>query len=161
MILSSLIAQLVSASFLLSLARGFVLPVSTSSLVLPITLLLAEATSISTPARATTATSTSISTSTSYTPTPLYLHVTPSPPDILGISNISGVYGPGAWAAWFLTGVAAWYRIFTRSEEKIDVNTWVSWINFLFLEFRMALVSLLLLLRRLSPSAHPRLSRLA
>jgi hypothetical protein len=125
MILSSLIAQLVSASFLLCLARGFVLPISTSSLVPPTTPLLPEATGISTPARNTIATSTSISTSTSYTPTPLYLHVTPSSPDILGISNISGVYGPGAWGAWFLTGVAAWYRIFTQSEEKIDVNTWV------------------------------------
>ncbi|KAH6700672.1 hypothetical protein BKA61DRAFT_582636 [Leptodontidium sp. MPI-SDFR-AT-0119] len=66
-----------------------------------------------------------ISTSTSETLTPLYLNVTTSPPDPLGIENVSGIYGPGAWSAWFITGVAAWWRIITRSEKKIDVNTWV------------------------------------
>ena len=50
--------------------------------------------------------------------------MTTAAPDLLGIANISGVYGPGAWAAWFITGFAAWWRIFARSEEKMDVNTW-------------------------------------
>ena len=68
-------------------------------------------------ATATIPTSTSVS-------TPLYLNVTTAAPDPLGIANISGVYGPGAWVAWFITGFAAWWRIFARSEEKIDVNTW-------------------------------------
>src|SRR5690349_14987992 len=49
---------------------------------------------------------------------PLYLPVTASPPDRLGIAQVSGFYGPGAWAAWFLTGVAAWWRILRRSKKK-------------------------------------------
>ncbi|KAN0110801.1 hypothetical protein V8E51_007188 [Hyaloscypha variabilis] len=55
---------------------------------------------------------------------PLYLNITTSTPDPFGIANVSGVYGPGTWAAWFLTGVAAWWRIIRHSEEKIDANTW-------------------------------------
>jgi len=55
--------------------------------------------------------------------TRLFLPVTTSPPDPLGISQVSGFYGPGAWAAWFLTIVASWVRIFRKSEEKVDPNT--------------------------------------
>ncbi|KAF2670339.1 hypothetical protein BT63DRAFT_235609 [Microthyrium microscopicum] len=54
---------------------------------------------------------------------PLYLPVTSSQPDPLGIAQVSGFYGPGAWAAWFITGVASWLRIFRRTKDKVDVNT--------------------------------------
>jgi len=68
-------------------------------------------------------TTTSTTSSLSATSTPLFLPVTASPPDPLGISQVSGFYGPGAWAAWFLTVVASWIRIFRRSKEKVDINT--------------------------------------
>jgi hypothetical protein len=69
-----------------------------------------------------TKTTTSKSTATV---TPLYLPVTALPPDPLGIAQVSGFYGPGAWAAWFLTIIAAWCRILRGSEEKFDLNTWL------------------------------------
>jgi hypothetical protein len=69
-----------------------------------------------------TTTSPSSSTSSSKDP-PLFLPVTAAPPDPLGISNVSGFYGPGAWAAWFLTIVGAWVRVLRGSEEKVDMNT--------------------------------------
>jgi hypothetical protein len=40
----------------------------------------------------------------------------------LGISQVSGYYEPGAWAAWFLTIVASWVRIIRKSEKKFDPN---------------------------------------
>jgi len=67
---------------------------------------------------------TNISTSTINAASLLYLSVATSAPDTLGIANVSGVYGPGAWGTWFLTGVAAWWRIIRHSEEMVDVNTW-------------------------------------
>jgi hypothetical protein len=72
------------------------------------------------------ATSTNTSTRKTYSVKnrPLYLPVTTAPPDPLGIATVSGVYGPGTWAGWFLTLVAAWWRIFRASEEKLDPNTW-------------------------------------
>jgi hypothetical protein len=68
--------------------------------------------------------STSSSTSTSHIPTPLYLPVTTAAPDPLGMAKVSGVYGPGAWAAWYMTLVSSWWRIGWRSKEKFDPNTW-------------------------------------
>jgi hypothetical protein len=56
------------------------------------------------------------------TKTYLYLPVTTAAPDPLGISKVSGVYGPGAWAAWFLTGVGSWLRVVRGAKGKIDVN---------------------------------------
>jgi hypothetical protein len=55
--------------------------------------------------------------------TKLFLPVTTAPPDPLGITQVSGFYGPGAWAAWFLTIVASWVRIFRKSKERVDLNT--------------------------------------
>ncbi|RFU25614.1 hypothetical protein B7463_g10728, partial [Scytalidium lignicola] len=69
-----------------------------------------------------TTTSPSSSTSSAKNP-PLFLPVTAAPPDTLGIANVSGFYGPGAWASWFLTIVGAWVQVLRRSEEKVDVNT--------------------------------------
>ncbi|CZR60566.1 uncharacterized protein PAC_10462 [Phialocephala subalpina] len=62
--------------------------------------------------------------SATWSPALLYLNVTTSAFDPLGIADISGVYGPGTWAAWFLTGVVAWLRIIIHSEKKLDPNTW-------------------------------------
>jgi hypothetical protein len=44
----------------------------------------------------------------------LNLPVTDKDPDPFSISKISGFYGPGAWAGWFLTLCASWYSILTR-----------------------------------------------
>ncbi|KAJ5473497.1 hypothetical protein N7475_003063 [Penicillium sp. IBT 31633x] len=55
----------------------------------------------------------------------IYLPVTVEPPDILGIGNVSGFYGPGSWAAWFLSITASWWRLLRASEEKFDPNTWL------------------------------------
>jgi hypothetical protein len=65
-----------------------------------------------------------ISKSTTTAPTWLYLNVTTLAPDSLGFADVSSVYGPGAWAGWFLTGVASWLQIFKKSEKKRDLNTW-------------------------------------
>lgn len=56
--------------------------------------------------------------------TSLYIPVTTDPPDILGIAEISGFYGPGPWSAWVITIAASWRRIRQGSEERIDPNTW-------------------------------------
>jgi len=60
-------------------------------------------------------------------PGPLVLHlpVTAAPPDPLGIGNVSGFYSPGGWAAWFLTGAAAWLRIARRDQRSFNLNTWL------------------------------------
>jgi len=39
-------------------------------------------------------------------------------PDILGFSKVSGLYGPGAWAAWFLILCSSWYSLLTQSKSK-------------------------------------------
>jgi hypothetical protein len=54
----------------------------------------------------------------------LYLPVSPASPDPLGISNVSGMYGPGTWAGWYLTIVASWIRLFLAPKKRIDPNTW-------------------------------------
>ncbi|KAJ5736779.1 uncharacterized protein N7483_001904 [Penicillium malachiteum] len=76
--------------------------------------------------------STSSKTTSTTTSAPLYLPVTTVEPDPLGMANISGLYGPGSWAGWFLTLVASWIRIIRVSEEKVDPNTvaflfWTNW----------------------------------
>lgn len=55
----------------------------------------------------------------------VYLEVIPKPPDVLGIGNVSGFYGPGSWAGWFLSIVASWWRLIRVSEERFDPNTWL------------------------------------
>ena len=55
----------------------------------------------------------------------LSLPITTAAPDPLGISEVSGFYGPGAWAGWFLTLAAAWCRLGRGSKAKIDTNTWL------------------------------------
>ncbi|KAH6713403.1 hypothetical protein BKA61DRAFT_691251, partial [Leptodontidium sp. MPI-SDFR-AT-0119] len=44
---------------------------------------------------------------------PVYMHLqlNTSSPDPIGFGNVSGFYGPGAWAAWFLTLCASWINI--------------------------------------------------
>ncbi|KAJ5629248.1 hypothetical protein N7528_002905 [Penicillium herquei] len=76
--------------------------------------------------------STSSKTTSKTAPTSLYLPVTSTEPDPLGMANVSGLYGPGSWAGWFLTLVASWFRIIRLSKEKIDPNTavylfWTNW----------------------------------
>lgn len=56
---------------------------------------------------------------------PVYLDITSEPPDFLGIGNVSGFYGPGSWAGWFLSIVASWWRLIRASEERFDPNTWL------------------------------------
>ncbi|KAF2490012.1 hypothetical protein BU16DRAFT_567113 [Lophium mytilinum] len=74
--------------------------------------------------RQATSTGTSSSSSTG-TPTnlPVYLYISSAPPDPLGVSKVSGFYGPGAWAAWMLWVVGSWYRVFTEKRSKLDSNT--------------------------------------
>jgi hypothetical protein len=53
----------------------------------------------------------------------LYIAVTTAAPDLIGISKVNGWYGPGAWAAWFLTIVGSWCGLLRGSNAKIDLNT--------------------------------------
>ncbi|OCL10279.1 hypothetical protein AOQ84DRAFT_994 [Glonium stellatum] len=53
------------------------------------------------------------------------LSVTSAPPDPLGISRVSGFYGPGAWAGWFLTLAASWIGLASHPRTKFDLNTWL------------------------------------
>jgi len=54
----------------------------------------------------------------------LYIPAPATAPDPIGIAKISGRYGSGTWAAWFLTIMGAWLTIFRASEAKVDGNTW-------------------------------------
>jgi hypothetical protein len=54
----------------------------------------------------------------------LYLPVTTESPDVLGMREVSGFYGPGSWAGWFLSIAASWSRLLRASEERFDPNTW-------------------------------------
>ncbi|KAJ5365178.1 hypothetical protein N7517_008064 [Penicillium concentricum] len=56
---------------------------------------------------------------------PVILPVTSEQPDALGIGNVSGFYGPGSWAAWFISIVASWCRLLRVSEDRFDPNTWL------------------------------------
>jgi hypothetical protein len=85
------------------------------------------AAAVTDPAQATfpSTSTTSTSSSSSYSPTPtlLFLPVSGASPDPLGISKVSGFYGPGAWTAWFLTIVASWIGGIREPGKRIDVNT--------------------------------------
>lgn len=68
--------------------------------------------------------STSTDTLSTTTSTLLYLPVTlDANDDVLGIAEVSGLFGPGSWSGWFLTLVASWWRIMRASEETFDPNT--------------------------------------
>ncbi|KAH6677738.1 hypothetical protein B0J14DRAFT_636387 [Halenospora varia] len=57
----------------------------------------------------------------------LELSLSKSPPDLLGFSEVSGLYGPGTWAAWFLVIVASWLHLLyllAEIEIKLDINMW-------------------------------------
>src|SRR2546429_5716717 len=41
----------------------------------------------------------------------IYLAVSATPPDPLGIANVSGFYGPGAWPTWFLSVCGSWLHL--------------------------------------------------
>ncbi|KAI9711465.1 MAG: hypothetical protein M1820_002028 [Bogoriella megaspora] len=47
------------------------------------------------------------------------------PKDPYGIANVSGFYGPGTWAGWFLAIIASSVRIYTKPHAKVDPNTWL------------------------------------
>ncbi|KAK5655541.1 hypothetical protein OQA88_5472 [Cercophora sp. LCS_1] len=51
-----------------------------------------------------------------------------NPPDLLGFAQVSGFYGPGAWAAWFIVVIASWVHILFHNQHgnrKLDVNLWI------------------------------------
>jgi hypothetical protein len=73
--------------------------------------------------RKTPGTPTTTTMPSTHTSTHLYLPVTFEPPDILGIGDVSGFYGPGAWSGWFILIVASWCRVLRASEDKFDPNT--------------------------------------
>lgn len=54
---------------------------------------------------------------------PPYLPVTPEAPDILGISDVSGIYGPGAVGAWYTAILVSWLGIVQSPAEQFDTNT--------------------------------------
>jgi hypothetical protein len=51
------------------------------------------------------------------------LPTTGAAPDILGISLVSGFYGPGSWTGWYLTLLASYVRLFTSDPDSVDPNT--------------------------------------
>ncbi|KAF2107823.1 hypothetical protein BDV96DRAFT_288073 [Lophiotrema nucula] len=53
------------------------------------------------------------------------LPTSPTPPDPLGISLVSGFYGPGAWSGWVLSLVASYARLYNDPYAKLDPNTWL------------------------------------
>lgn len=73
------------------------------------------------------------------------LQLNTNPPDPIGFAGVSGFYGPGAWAAWYLTLCASWCRL--RSHERFDPNTWLflaglNWASFDLLRHLRLLLSL-------------------
>ena len=44
--------------------------------------------------------------------------------DPLGISKVSGFYGPGTWSGWYLTIIAAWIQLIVHPKKKLDPNAW-------------------------------------
>ncbi|ORY14707.1 hypothetical protein BCR34DRAFT_585668 [Clohesyomyces aquaticus] len=53
----------------------------------------------------------------------MHLQLNTSAPDPIGFGSVSGFYGPGAWAGWFLTLCASWTRV--SSTEGFDATTWL------------------------------------
>jgi hypothetical protein len=46
-------------------------------------------------------------------------------PDPLGLSEVSGFYGPGTWAVWTITVFASWLGLLSGGADKgFDANTW-------------------------------------
>ncbi|OCK82609.1 hypothetical protein K432DRAFT_215740 [Lepidopterella palustris CBS 459.81] len=83
---------------------------------------------------ASTAIGTSTTTTTPST-TPLFLSISSTPPDLLGMSQVNGIYGPGSWAGWYITIVASWFRLSVDPKGKLDPNTWtyllgINWAAF-------------------------------
>lgn len=54
------------------------------------------------------------------------LPLSTEPPDILGFSKVSELYGPGTWAAWFLCIAGSWIDLLFHHKKKVDVNLWAS-----------------------------------
>lgn len=52
---------------------------------------------------------------TTYLELPLYN----ADPDVLGFAKVSGFYGPGAWAAWFLATCSSWYSLLSDGEGTL------------------------------------------
>jgi hypothetical protein len=48
-----------------------------------------------------------------------------SAPDLLGISQISGWYGPGAWTAFLCFTIASWIRASRDWTSRLETNTWM------------------------------------
>jgi hypothetical protein len=81
-----------------------------------------------------TAVISSISSPSSTSSLPFSAHPTPSSRLHLDVSvggessiilDVSGLYGPGSWAGWFLTICGSWFGlIFDRQESRFDFNTW-------------------------------------
>jgi hypothetical protein len=55
----------------------------------------------------------------------LYLPVSADPPDPLGIAAVSSVYGPGTWAAWFISVCVSWWKTVAAHNSTIDPNFWL------------------------------------
>jgi len=53
-----------------------------------------------------------------------------SPPDLHGFALVSGLYGPGSWAGWFLCIIGSWTHLIVshqnphRRTRKLDANLW-------------------------------------
>jgi hypothetical protein len=120
---------LLGTPFLIQLALGSFLSASQPQLSLPSTKPAPTLTAAHLDLRAghsiVQPTATTTNTSTSAAPTSLHLLVTSNPPDPLGIAKVSGLYGPGGWAAWFLLGLASWLRILRKDDDWFDLNTWL------------------------------------
>jgi hypothetical protein len=58
------------------------------------------------------------------------IHLSIDPPDLHGFSHVSGLYGPGAWSAWYLCIVGSWLGLSrkisgskkTGALGKLDLN---------------------------------------
>jgi hypothetical protein len=77
----------------------------------------------SNPATATASLS-ALLTNSSSTKAPLHIPLQTAPPDPIGFAQVSGFYGPGTWAGWFLTLCASWVRL-VRNKPGFDLNTWL------------------------------------
>ncbi|KAF2184550.1 hypothetical protein K469DRAFT_688567 [Zopfia rhizophila CBS 207.26] len=63
----------------------------------------------------------------------VHLQLNTSSPDPIGFANVSGIYGPGTWAGWFLTLCASWHNL--EEHCGFDPNTWLylaglNWASF-------------------------------
>ena len=55
---------------------------------------------------------------------PLFIDTSGRPPDIIGISQVSSLYGPGSWSIWLITLCGSWLHIFVDHDKlPIDLNT--------------------------------------